>query len=159
MPPALGVGDLFAPVLMDSFMEGLNSTTGPRLYFSDSTTRLQPSFSSVVSELRRRNVDPLSDPDYTLMVRAQDLGGTSDMALSGNARVQIVVQENLWVNPGPVFVRENMKATYPLVITKVTRTSATTGGDRNRLTPTFLSTRCNPTSREPSTRSCKKSGS
>ncbi|XP_011603960.2 cadherin-17 [Takifugu rubripes] len=71
------------------------------------------------AELRRRNVDPLSDPDYTLMVRVQDLGGMSDTALSGNARVQIVVQENLWVNPGPVFVREHMTATYPLVITKV----------------------------------------
>ncbi|TNN02563.1 hypothetical protein fugu_010050 [Takifugu bimaculatus] len=71
------------------------------------------------AELRRRNVDPLSDPDYTLMVRVQDLGGMSDTALSGNARVQIVVQENLWVNPGPVFVREHMTATYPVVITKV----------------------------------------
>lgn len=97
-------------------------------------------------------MDPLSDPDYTLMVRVQDLGGMSDTALSGNARVQIVVQENLWVNPGPVFVREHMTATYPVVITKVTRMSATTGGDRNRHTPTFLSTRSNPTRREPSTR-------
>lgn len=97
-------------------------------------------------------MDPLSDPDYTLMVRVQDLGGMSDTALSGNARVQIVVQENLWVNPGPVFVKEHMMATYPLVITKVRRMSATTGGDWNRHTATFLSTRFNPTSREPSTR-------
>lgn len=152
MPAALSVGDLFA---VNGFSHGGFECYDwtKKLSLSDSTTRLQPSFSSVVSELRRENVDPLSDPDYTLMVRVQDLGGMSDTALSGNARVQIVVQENLWVNPGPVLVREHMMATYPLVITKVTRTSATTGGDGNhRHTPTFLSTRFNPTSRGPSTR-------
>lgn len=125
---------------MNSVMEGLSSST-----------RLQPSFSSVVSELRRRNVDPLSDPDYTLMVRAQDLGGKSDTALSGNTRVQIVVQENLWVNPGPISVREHLKATYPMVIAKVTHTPALTGRDQDRHPPAFLSTRFDPTSRMPST--------
>lgn len=73
----------------------------------------------MVSELRRRNVDALSDPDYTLIVRAQDLGGKSETALAGNTRVQIIVQENLWVNPGPVTVRENLKEQYPKVIAKV----------------------------------------
>ncbi|XP_040021999.2 cadherin-17 [Gasterosteus aculeatus] len=71
------------------------------------------------AEIRRRNVDPLEDPDYTLTVRVQDLGGASQTALSGNTRVQIVVQQNLWVNPGPITVREHLKETYPVVIAKV----------------------------------------
>ncbi|TKS82026.1 Cadherin-17 Intestinal peptide-associated transporter HPT-1 [Collichthys lucidus] len=70
------------------------------------------------AELRRRNVDPLEDPDYTLIVRVQDMGGVSETALSGNARVQIVVQQNLWVNPGPIIVQENLRETYPVVIAK-----------------------------------------
>lgn len=64
-------------------------------------------------------MDALEDPDYTLIVRVQDLGGTSDTALSGNARVHIVVQQNLWVNPGLITIKENLRETYPLLITKV----------------------------------------
>ncbi|XP_054477494.1 cadherin-17 [Anoplopoma fimbria] len=71
------------------------------------------------AEMRRRNVDPLADPDYTLTVRVQDLGGALQTALSGNTRVHIVVQQNLWVNPGPITVKEHLKETYPLVIAKV----------------------------------------
>ncbi|KAM8869376.1 cadherin-17 [Spinachia spinachia] len=71
------------------------------------------------AEIRRRNVDPLADPDYTLTVRVQDLEGASQSALSGNTRVQIVVQQNLWVNPGPITIREHLKETYPVVIAKV----------------------------------------
>nr|XP_054597154.1 cadherin-17 [Nothobranchius furzeri] len=71
------------------------------------------------AELRRRNVDPLEDPDYTLIVRAQDMGGASEMSLSGNTRVHIVVQQNLWVNPGPITIKENLKGEYPQVIAKV----------------------------------------
>lgn len=66
-------------------------------------------------------MDPLEDPDYTLIVRVQDLGGASETALSGNSRVQIVVQQNQWVNPGPITVREHLQEVYPLVITKVRR--------------------------------------
>ncbi|XP_034730426.1 cadherin-17 [Etheostoma cragini] len=71
------------------------------------------------AEIRRRNVDPLEDPDYTLSVRVQDLQGASETSLSGNAVVHIVVQQNLWVNPGPITVKEQLKETYPLVIAKV----------------------------------------
>lgn len=98
-------------------------------------------------------MDPLRDPDYTLIVRAQDLGGDSDKALSGNARVQIVVQENLWVNPGPVTVKENLLGAYPMVIARVSL-NAHLGSDRSRPerhTPAPLSTRFSPTSRKPST--------
>lgn len=64
-------------------------------------------------------MDPLEDPDYTLIVRAQDLGGASETALSGNTRVHIVMQENLWVNPGPLNVKEHLQDTYPMLIAKV----------------------------------------
>ncbi|XP_039974065.1 cadherin-17 [Xiphias gladius] len=71
------------------------------------------------AEMRRRNIDPLGDPDYTLFVRVQDLGGESETALSGNARVHIVVQQNLWFNPGRITVKEELQETYPLIIAKV----------------------------------------
>ncbi|XP_040899734.1 cadherin-17 [Toxotes jaculatrix] len=71
------------------------------------------------AEKRRRNVNPLEDPDYTLFVRVQDLGGVSENALSGNARVLIAVQQNLWVNPGPITIKEHLQEAYPLVIAKV----------------------------------------
>lgn len=64
-------------------------------------------------------MNPLEDPDYTLLVRVQDLGGASQTALSGNAKVHVVVQQNLWVNPGPVVIEEHLATTYPLVIAKV----------------------------------------
>ncbi|XP_071376349.1 cadherin-17 [Centroberyx affinis] len=71
------------------------------------------------AEMRRRNLDPLEDPDFTLIVRVQDLGGASENALSGNTRVNIVVQQNLWFNPGPITVKEHFATTYPMVIAKV----------------------------------------
>lgn len=99
-------------------------------------------------------MDPLGDPDYTLIVRAQDLGGMSDTALSGNTRVQIVVLENLWVNPGPVIVQEHLKGAYPLAIAKVSLNArASSAGSRpHPQAPTFLLTRLNPMIRKPSTR-------
>lgn len=104
----------------------------------------------MASELRKRNVDPLRDPDYTLIVRAQDLGGMSDTALSGNTRVQIVVLENLWVNPGPVIVREHLQAAYPLVIAKVSFNARARARPQRHAT-IFLFTRFNPTIQKPST--------
>uniref|UniRef100_A0A8C9WY80 Cadherin 17, LI cadherin (liver-intestine) n=1 Tax=Sander lucioperca TaxID=283035 RepID=A0A8C9WY80_SANLU len=76
-------------------------------------------FFTCVERAGLRNVDPLEDPDYTLSVRVQDLGGALETSLSGNAIVHIVVQQNLWVNPGPITVKEHLKETYPLVIAKV----------------------------------------
>ncbi|KAM3873332.1 cadherin-17 [Diretmus argenteus] len=71
------------------------------------------------AETRRRNMDPLEDPDFTLIVRVQDQGGASENALSGNARVNIIVQQNVWVNPGTITVKEHLAASYPMVIAKV----------------------------------------
>ncbi|KAM3613653.1 uncharacterized protein V6R79_002931 [Siganus canaliculatus] len=70
-------------------------------------------------ELRRVNVDPLEDPDYTLIVRVQDQEGETETALSGNTRVQIVVEHNLWINPSPITLSENLKTVYPHMIAKV----------------------------------------
>ncbi|XP_004078163.1 cadherin-17 [Oryzias latipes] len=71
------------------------------------------------AEMRRENVDPLEDPDYFLVVRVQDQEGKSDTALSGNTRVHIVVQQNLWFNPGPISIVENLMGAYPRSIAKV----------------------------------------
>uniref|UniRef100_A0A4W6CJB6 RAD54 homolog B n=1 Tax=Lates calcarifer TaxID=8187 RepID=A0A4W6CJB6_LATCA len=76
-------------------------------------------FFTCVERAGMRNADPLEDPDYTLIVRVQDLGGESENALSGNARVHIVVQQNLWFSPGPIIVKENLLGNYPMVIAKV----------------------------------------
>ncbi|XP_019747743.1 cadherin-17 [Hippocampus comes] len=71
------------------------------------------------AEMRRSNLDPLEDPDYTLIVKVHDMGGASEMALSGNSRVHIAVQPNLWVNPGRIAIQEHLEGSYPRVITKV----------------------------------------
>ena len=75
--------------------------------------------SSVVPESRTRGGDRLGDPDYTLIVRVEDLAGASENALSGITSVKVEVEQNLWVNPGPLTVREHLKADYPMVIAKV----------------------------------------
>ncbi|KAM7420743.1 hypothetical protein PAMA_015121 [Pampus argenteus] len=83
-------------------------------------TEENPFFTCVErAEVRRRNMDPMEGPDYSLSVRVQDLGGESANALSGATRVHIIIQQNLWVNPGPITVKENLKENYPLVIAKV----------------------------------------
>uniref|UniRef100_A0A3P8UQ25 Cadherin 17, LI cadherin (liver-intestine) n=1 Tax=Cynoglossus semilaevis TaxID=244447 RepID=A0A3P8UQ25_CYNSE len=71
------------------------------------------------AEKRRRVIDPVNDPDYTLYVRVQDQSGASDTALSGNSIVHVVVQQNLWRNPGPIIITENLEEEYPLKIAEV----------------------------------------
>ena len=73
----------------------------------------------MVSESQIRGGDRLADPDYTLIVRVEDLEGVSENALSGITSVKVVVEQNLWVNPGPLTVREHLKTQYPMVIAKV----------------------------------------
>lgn len=72
----------------------------------------------VYSCAESRRVDATVDPDYTLIVRAQDMDGAQN-ALSGTTRVHIAINQNLWVNPGPVTIRENVKGEYPMLITTV----------------------------------------
>lgn len=71
------------------------------------------------AEIRRRNTDPMEDPDYTLIVRVQDLGGESPNALSGSTFLKVIVKQNLWVNPGPITIKENLKEAYPHTIAQV----------------------------------------
>ncbi|KAG7470059.1 hypothetical protein MATL_G00135230 [Megalops atlanticus] len=79
---------------------------------------LNPFFTCVErSETMRMN--PLDDPDYVLIIRVQDLEGQSENAFSGNAKVNIVVKQNLWKSPGPITIPENLEAEYPRLITKV----------------------------------------
>jgi len=62
-------------------------------------------------------VDLLVDPDYALIVRAEDLGDPN--ALSSTTRVNIVIIQNLWVSPAPIAIRENLDEEYPMYLTTV----------------------------------------
>lgn len=61
----------------------------------------------------------LQDPDYALIVRVEDMGGDSPNALSNTVRVNIAIIQNLWINPGPVRIRENFEAEYPMLLVSV----------------------------------------
>ncbi|KAL0985356.1 hypothetical protein UPYG_G00155880 [Umbra pygmaea] len=84
-------------------------------------------FYNCVLRAESRRLNPLEDPDFTLIVRVDDMGGASENALSGNARVKIAVKQNLWFNPGPINIKEQLKGQYPLPIAKVQ------SNDRNAL--------------------------
>lgn len=73
--------------------------------------------SYVCAENRRLNA--IQDPDYTLIVRVEDLGGGVPRALSSITRVNVAVIQNLWVNPRPVVIMENFIAKYPKMLTSV----------------------------------------
>lgn len=74
-------------------------------------------YSYVCAENRRLNA--IEDPDYVLIVRVEDLGGGVPKALSSTTRVNVAVIQNLWVNPGPFLIMENLKAQYPKLLTSV----------------------------------------
>ncbi|XP_029101859.1 cadherin-17 [Scleropages formosus] len=79
---------------------------------------LNPFFTCVErSEMHRMN--PLEDPDYTLIVKAEDMEGQSVNSFSGNTRVNIAVKQNLWFISRPVWIRENDEGPYPMEIAKV----------------------------------------
>lgn len=61
----------------------------------------------------------LQDPDYALVVRAEDLGGGAPNALSSTTRVNIAIVQNLWVSPGSITIRENLEGEYPMYLTTV----------------------------------------
>ncbi|KAG1947494.1 cadherin-17 [Pimephales promelas] len=74
-------------------------------------------FYTCVERVERRQVDLLVDPDYALIVRAEDLGDPN--ALSSTTRVNIVIIQNLWVSPAPIAIRENLDEEYPMYLTTV----------------------------------------
>ncbi|KAG5271851.1 hypothetical protein AALO_G00184830 [Alosa alosa] len=79
----------------------------------------QNPFFSCVLRRESRQVGATTDPDYTLIVIAEDMGGAPN-ALSGTTRVNVVVRQNLWVAPAPITITENLKGEYPMLIATVT---------------------------------------
>ncbi|CAB1334669.1 unnamed protein product [Coregonus sp. 'balchen'] len=80
-------------------------------------------FYSCVQRAESRRLNPLEDPDFTLIVRVEDMGGESLNALNGNARVNIAVQENLWVqsnDPSALYrlVQKERELTFPFNVTE-----------------------------------------
>uniref|UniRef100_A0A8C2I7V8 Cadherin 17, LI cadherin (liver-intestine) n=1 Tax=Cyprinus carpio TaxID=7962 RepID=A0A8C2I7V8_CYPCA len=69
--------------------------------------------------IERAEVNLLQDPDYALVVRAEDLGGGAPNALSSTTRVNIAIVQNLWVSPGSITIRENLEGEYPMYLTTV----------------------------------------
>lgn len=65
--------------------------------------------------LRRESkaLEQRADADYTLIVKAADMGG-ADNALSSTTRVNVFVRQNSWVNPGPLRIKENLKVANPI---------------------------------------------
>lgn len=66
-----------------------------------------------------RRLNAIQDPDYVLIVRVEDLGGGVPKALSSTTRVNVAVTQNLWINPGPLVIMENLIADYPKLLTSV----------------------------------------
>uniref|UniRef100_A0A8C1NJ26 Cadherin 17, LI cadherin (liver-intestine) n=1 Tax=Cyprinus carpio TaxID=7962 RepID=A0A8C1NJ26_CYPCA len=76
-------------------------------------------FYTCIERAERREVNLLQDPDYALVVRAEDLGGGAPNALSSTTRVNIAIVQNLWVSPGSITIRENLEGEYPMYLTTV----------------------------------------
>ncbi|XP_026084247.1 cadherin-17-like [Carassius auratus] len=76
-------------------------------------------FYKCIERAERREANLLQDPDYVLIVRAEDLGGGAPNALSSTTRVNIAIIQNLWVTPGPITLRENLEGEYPIHLATV----------------------------------------
>ncbi|XP_026780075.3 cadherin-17 [Pangasianodon hypophthalmus] len=76
-------------------------------------------FFTCVQRAENRRMNVIQDPDYTLIVRVEDLGGGAPGALSSVTRVNIAVIQNLWISPGPINIMENLVAEYPMLLTTV----------------------------------------
>ncbi|XP_051577863.1 cadherin-17-like [Myxocyprinus asiaticus] len=76
-------------------------------------------FYTCVERAERRQLNLLQDPDYAVIVRVEDMGGGAPNALSTTARVNIAIIQNLWINPGPIIIRENIEGEYPIRVASV----------------------------------------
>ncbi|MCI4391369.1 hypothetical protein PGIGA_G00133450 [Pangasianodon gigas] len=76
-------------------------------------------FFTCVQRAENRRMNVIQDPDYTLIVRVEDLGGGAPGALSSVTRVNIAVIQNLWISPGPINIMENLLVEYPMLLTTV----------------------------------------
>lgn len=77
-----------------------------------------PCFVNVFLESKR--INPSDTPDYTLIIKVEDLEGKSENGLSDHASVSIVVQQNLWFAPKSIRIDENHEGPYPMKIAEVT---------------------------------------
>lgn len=57
------------------------------------------------------------DPDYVLIVRAEDLGDPNPW--SSKTLVNIAIIQNLWFSPVPITIRENLEEEYPMYLATV----------------------------------------
>uniref|UniRef100_A0AAR2LTZ6 Cadherin domain-containing protein n=1 Tax=Pygocentrus nattereri TaxID=42514 RepID=A0AAR2LTZ6_PYGNA len=71
------------------------------------------------TEEGNKRFNAIQDPDYTLIVRAVDLGGGAPSALSSTTRVNVAITQNLWVRPKPITIKENLLNEYPMLIASV----------------------------------------
>ncbi|XP_036414174.1 cadherin-17 [Colossoma macropomum] len=76
-------------------------------------------FFTCVQHAESRRFNAIQDPDYTLIVRAEDLGGGTPNALSSTTRVNVAIIQNLWVRPEPITIKENVLNEYPMLIASV----------------------------------------
>ncbi|XP_047638807.1 LOW QUALITY PROTEIN: cadherin-17 [Phacochoerus africanus] len=66
-----------------------------------------------------RELDPLKNPFYKLVVSVEDMGGQNEHSFSDSTSVDITVKENIWKAPEPVEIEENSTNTHPIKITQV----------------------------------------
>ncbi|XP_017579340.2 cadherin-17 [Pygocentrus nattereri] len=76
-------------------------------------------FFTCVQHAESKRFNAIQDPDYTLIVRAVDLGGGAPSALSSTTRVNVAITQNLWVRPKPITIKENLLNEYPMLIASV----------------------------------------
>uniref|UniRef100_A0A3B1KKG3 Cadherin 17, LI cadherin (liver-intestine) n=1 Tax=Astyanax mexicanus TaxID=7994 RepID=A0A3B1KKG3_ASTMX len=76
-------------------------------------------FFTCVQRAETRRFNAVEDPDYTLIVRVEDLGGGVPNSLSSTAYINIAITPNLWVNPGQIRIKENLVHKYPKILTSV----------------------------------------
>ncbi|XP_072805562.1 cadherin-17 [Vicugna pacos] len=66
-----------------------------------------------------RELDPVKNPSYKLVVSVKDMGGQNDHSFSDSTSVNILVKENIWKAPEPVEIAENSTSPLPVRITQV----------------------------------------
>uniref|UniRef100_A0A667I041 Cadherin-17 n=1 Tax=Lynx canadensis TaxID=61383 RepID=A0A667I041_LYNCA len=66
-----------------------------------------------------RELDPIKNPSYRLVVSVKDMGGQNDHSFSDSTSVNIMVKENIWKAPEPVEIVENSTDPHPIKITQV----------------------------------------
>uniref|UniRef100_A0A9L0RUH2 Cadherin-17 n=2 Tax=Equus TaxID=9789 RepID=A0A9L0RUH2_HORSE len=66
-----------------------------------------------------RELDPVKNPSYNLVVSVKDMGGQIENSFSDSTSVDIMVKENIWKAPETVEIVENSTDPHPIKITQV----------------------------------------